>query len=320
MPSLNFQFSPSDNTALIPCDFASLGAGGSLDLILRREFYAAGATTGTHLHRDFCALYVVKSGRGVHQIDGIPFGIARGDVYLLPPGARHAYTGYCNLEIDAFYFPLDLWSDEELGALREVSGFWHLLLENEARRLHLSPEIYAQVEAFIVEMRAEATTNERATPLLLRALLFRLLIRLARTATQTETAATAPWLHESAQDFARGADVQFAELISWCEANVERDISVAQMAGRLFLSTAHFARGWKRAFGVPPAAYLRRLKLERARALLENSNQSVAHIAREVGFKSAAHFSRAFRAYYGASPLQFRRAAILKSSASPNSL
>lgn len=318
MPSLNFQFSPRENTALMSCDFASLGACGPLELVLRREFYAAGETTGTHLHRDFCALYIIKSGRGAHQIDGIPFGIARGDVYLLLPGARHAYTGYQNLEIDAFYFPLDLWNDEELGALREVSGFWHLLLENEARRLHLMPEMHAQIEAFIVEMRAEATKNERATPLLLRALLFRLLVRLARAAPEE---ATRPWRSGAAQiGDAQSGDAQFAELITWCEANVEREISVAQMAARLFLSTAHFARGWKRVFGVPPAAYLRRLKLERARALLENSNQSVAHIALAVGFKSAAHFSRSFRNCYGVSPLQFRRTVALNSSAPPNSL
>lgn len=292
------------------CDFAALGVVGPLQLLLRREFYAAGKTTGTHLHRDFCALYVVKSGRGVHHIDGIPFGIARGDVYLLPPGARHAYTGYCNLEIDAFYFPPALWSDEELSALREVSGFWHLLLENEARRLHLTPETHAQIEICIAEMRAEAAKNERATPLLLRALMFRLLVSLARTA------ATPPQRF----DGVRSGKSEFAELIAWCEANVEREISVAQMAGRLFLSPAHFARGWTREFGVPPATYLRRLKLERARALLENSNQSVGHIAREVGFKSAAHFSRSFRKFYGVSPLQFRRTVTLKSSAPPNSL
>ena len=312
MPSLNFQFSPRENIALTVCDFAALGARGPLDLILRREFYAAGATTGTHLHRDFCALYVVKSGRGVHQIDGVPFGIARGDVYLLPPGARHAYTGYQNLEVDAFYFPPALWSDEELGALREVSGFWHLLLKNEARRLHLTPETHAPIEAGIAEMRAEAARNERATPLLLRALLFRLLVNLARIAPAPEAttdAATPPQRLE-----ARGVEARFAELIAWCEANVERDISVSQMAGRLFLSPAHFARGWTREFGVPPAAYLRRLKLERARALLENSGQSVGHIARETGFKSAAHFSRSFRQLYGVSPLEFRRTATCKSS------
>ena len=305
MNSLDFQFLPRGAVNVVACDFAFLRAPSqTLDLVLRREFYAQGDTTGTHLHRDFCALYVVKSGRGTHQIDGVPFGIARGDVYLLPPGALHAYTGYDHLEIDAFYFPLGLWSDEELRALREVSGFWQLMLESATRRLHLRPEAHRHVEAAITEMRAEATKSERVTPFLLRALLFRLLTTVARAGSDAATPAnrSAP-----PEEVMRGAQPRLSDLISWCEANVEREVSVAQMAGRLFLSPAHFARLWKREMGVPPAAYLRRLKLERARFLLEHSStQSVTHIAREVGFGSVAHFSRSFRACYGISPLQFR--------------
>lgn len=305
MPTLDFQFLPHPACEVVNCDFASLGASKSLELVLRREFYASGDTTGPHLHRDFCALYLVRGGRGAHQIDGIPFGIARGDVYLLPPGALHAYTGYQALEIDAFYFPLRLWSDDELGALREVSGFWHLLLETEARRLHLRPEAHAQIEHSIAEMRAETMKNERATPFLLRGLLFRLLIKLARCVEgeSGEILARATVSNTTP----RGLEPNLADLMAWCEANVGREISVAQLAGRMFLSTAHFARLWKREIGVPPATYLRRLKLERARALLENSAHSVTVIARQSGFESAAHFSRSFRACYGVSPLQFRR-------------
>ena len=175
MSSLDFQFLPRDEEKVIVCDFAALRSPNSLfDWVLRREFYAAGNTTGTHLHRDFCALYVVKSGRGTHQIDGVPFGIARGDVYLLPPGTLHAYTGYHHLEIDAFYFPLRLWNDEELCALREVSGFCQLVLGNTTQRLHLRPEAHRQIEVAINEMRTEATRRERVTPFLLRASLFSL--------------------------------------------------------------------------------------------------------------------------------------------------
>ena len=302
--NLDYQFVPLNKTSVVACNFDFLRAPNqALDLVLRREFYAEGDTTGTHLHRDFCALYIVRSGRGTHQIDGVPFGIARGDVYLLPPGALHAYTGYEHLEIDAFYFPLHLWSDEELSALREVSGFWQLVLESATRRLHLRPEAHRQIEIAIGEMRAEATKRERVTPFLLRALLFRLLSTVARAGNES---ASSMEIHAAPAEAMRGVEPKLSELVSWCEANVERDISVAQLAGRLFLSPAHFARLWKREMGVPPAAYLRRLKLERARSLLEHSTQSVTHIAHAVGFASVAHFSRSFRACYGMSPLQFR--------------
>ncbi|RYX86399.1 helix-turn-helix domain-containing protein [bacterium] len=302
IPKLDFQFSPRQEVEAIPCSFAALGARQAPNLTMRREFYSTGDTTGTHLHIDFCALYVVKGGRGTHLIDEVPFGIARGDVYLLPPATRHSYNSYQELEIDAFYFPLELWTDEELRALREVSGFWQLFLESKSRRLHLRPEMHRQVEGAIKEMREEAIKNERATPLLLRALLFRLLITLARSGgLETGVSESSP------NETPSSSDSKLADLLAWCEANVEREISVAQLAGRMFLSSAHFARLWKREIGMPPAAYLRRLKLERARDLLENSSQSVAHIARAVGFESAAHFSRSFRTHYGVSPLQFRR-------------
>lgn len=271
-----------------------------LDLVLRREWHGSGDTTGNHLHLDFCALYIVRGGRGAHQIDGVPFGISRGDVYLMPPGSIHAYTNYHSLEIDAFYFPLGLWSDEELGALRELSGFWRLFLERDAQRLHLRPELYTRIEKEIAEMHAEAEREAsfglKVKPLLLRAALFSLLVMLARVQ-----------LDEATQNVLSNPGTRLSDLLSWCEAHVGQDISVSTLAARMFLSPAHFARLFKREMGVPPATYLRRLKLERARTLLENQNCSVAQVAQESGFESAAHFSRTFRTCYGISPGQFRR-------------
>lgn len=290
-------------SATFLCTFATLEPPPRtpLQLVLRREFHGSGETTGGHLHLDFCALYVVRGGRGAHQIDGVSFGIARGDVYLLPPGAVHAYTDFHNLEIDAFYFPLDLWSDDELSALREISGFWRLFLESDAQRLHLRPELYARVEKEIAEMQAEYEASSgvgaRVKPLLLRAGLFRLLVMLARAQSDDFLA----------QNGVSNVGMRLGELLSWCEAHVGQDISVATLAGRMFLSPAHFARLFKREMGVPPATYLRRLKLERARSLLERGEGNVTQIAFDAGYESAAHFSRAFRACYGVSPGQFRR-------------
>jgi AraC-like DNA-binding protein len=284
---------------IISCTFDSIGVPPQMGLLLRREFYETGSTTGAHLHHDFCALYVVKAGRGVHSIDGIPFGITRGDIYLMPPGATHTYLDYQNLEIDAFYFPLSLWNDDELAAIREISGFWHLFMESESRRFHLRPEAHQKIETAIAEMRSESEKNERATPILLRALLFRFLVMLARLAADE--------VHGEKGEVPSTTAPQLSQLLAWCEANVGSDISVAQLAGRMFFSPAHFARLFKREIGVPPATYLRRLRLERARTQLENSTQSVAQIALDSGFESAAHFSRTFRACYGASPLEFRR-------------
>ncbi|RYG64021.1 hypothetical protein EON80_20035 [bacterium] len=179
-----------DTTRAVPCHFGYIGGPPHSSILVRREYYVSGETTGEHHHVDFCALYVVRAGRGIHSIDGIPFGVARGDVYLMPPGAKHAYLDYQNLEIDAFYFQLSLWSDEELSALREIPGFWHLFLASEARRIHLRPEAHQTTERAIDEMRSEFEKSERFTPILLRALLFRFMVMLARLAQTDEPAGT----------------------------------------------------------------------------------------------------------------------------------
>ena len=102
-----------------------------LALAIRQELYDQGSDTGQHRHEDFYALYIVRSGRGIHIINGHPYGITRSDIYLMPIGAIHAYRDYHMLAIDAFYFQPHIFLPEELTALRELVGFWHLLITFE---------------------------------------------------------------------------------------------------------------------------------------------------------------------------------------------
>ncbi len=78
---------------------------------------------------------------------------------------------------------------------------------------------------------------------------------------------------------------------------------LAQVSG---VSTAHFARAFKRAFGIPPHRYLLTLRLERAKALLRDSDASVTAIAFASGWTSLGTFGRTFRDVVGESPTGFR--------------
>lgn len=68
------------------------------------------------------------------------------------------------------------------------------------------------------------------------------------------------------------------------------------------VSPAHFARSFKRAFGVPPHRYLLTRRLERATALLRDTDRSITDIAFETGWKSLGTFGRTFRDVTGESP------------------
>src|SRR5262245_57203740 len=68
------------------------------------------------------------------------------------------------------------------------------------------------------------------------------------------------------------------------------------------VSEAHFARSFKQAFGVPPHRYLLTRRIERAVALLRDSELSVTEVAFATGWESLGTFGRIFRDITGESP------------------
>jgi len=71
-------------------------------------------------------------------------------------------------------------------------------------------------------------------------------------------------------------------------------------------SEAHFARSFKDAFGVPPHRYLLTRRLERATALLRDTNLSITEIAFQTGWNSLGTFGRTFRDVTGENPGELR--------------
>lgn len=72
------------------------------------------------------------------------------------------------------------------------------------------------------------------------------------------------------------------------------------------VSEAHFARSFKDAFGVPPHRYLLTRRIERAAALLRDSDLPIIDIAFHTGWNSLGTFGRIFRDIMGESPSELR--------------
>lgn len=83
-------------------------------------------------------------------------------------------------------------------------------------------------------------------------------------------------------------------------------LDVEALASSVHLSRAHFIRSFRAAFGEPPHRYLQRRRLERAMALLRETDRPVTEICFDVGFSSLGTFSRTFRAIVGTSPSAYR--------------
>ena len=72
------------------------------------------------------------------------------------------------------------------------------------------------------------------------------------------------------------------------------------------VSEAHFARSFKEAFGIPPHRYLLTRRIERATALLRETDLAITEIAFQTGYGSLGTFGRTFRDVTGESPGELR--------------
>jgi AraC-like DNA-binding protein len=90
------------------------------------------------------------------------------------------------------------------------------------------------------------------------------------------------------------------------DARYFEPLDVDDLARAAGLSRAHFSREFRRAFGESPHAYLLTRRMERAAALLRNTDHSVAAICFSVGLQSVGSFTTSFRRTYGVSPAAYR--------------
>ena len=92
------------------------------------------------------------------------------------------------------------------------------------------------------------------------------------------------------------------------DARYFEPLDVDDLARAAGLSRAHFSREFRRAFGDSPHQYLLTRRLERAAALLRNTDRSVADICFSVGLQSVGSFTTSFTRTYGMSPTAHRAA------------
>jgi AraC-like DNA-binding protein len=85
-------------------------------------------------------------------------------------------------------------------------------------------------------------------------------------------------------------------------------LDVSDLARAAHLSRAHFSREFRRAFGESPHQYLLTRRLERAAALLRNTDRTVADICLTVGLRSVGSFTTSFGRNFGLSPTAYRAA------------
>jgi AraC family transcriptional regulator len=114
---------------------------------------------------------------------------------------------------------------------------------------------------------------------------------------------------QSARPPATGAlsPQQVRLVLDYIDAHLLERPTIAELAALVNLTRYHFMRSFKLAVGMPPHQFMIKRRVERAKEMLSDQDQTIAGVAQQTGFSTSLQLTRAFRRVVGTTPSEFRR-------------
>ena len=94
---------------------------------------------------------------------------------------------------------------------------------------------------------------------------------------------------------------------AYIDGHIGEHISLDELAREAGVSRFHFARQFRLSTGESAMEYLRRIRIERSKSILQTHVSTIAEVAARLGFSDQSHFTRIFGRLVGVSPGSFAR-------------
>lgn len=257
-------------------------------------------TETEHFH-DFIELVFIINGQGTQVIEGNEYMVSAGDVFVLQGYQRHFFKDARSLEIVNLMFDgLDN-PDIITSRIKQLDGYKALFILEPLYRsnyhyknmLHLTRDELATIELVLNTMFTEQQQEKDGFEIILLNRLEELIILLSRQYSNINATKAR-------------ALVRIGKVIDFLENNYQHDIYIETLSEKAFMSARNFMRIFHGAVGMSPINYLKQVRLQKARALLRESNRQVDEIASACGFNDSNYFIKCFRSAYGTTPNKFR--------------
>lgn len=174
-------------------------------------------------------------------------------------------------------------------------------LTQDSDRLELLPQFQVrdqQIEAIAMMLLTEFQQKPRGNQLYLDSLANVLAVNLLRHHTTTKLQLP---IYEGGL-----TPRQLQRVLDYIDAHLDQNLKLDNLAQLLDISQFHFSRLFKQSIGSSPYQYLIHQRVERAKQLLKQTDQSIVDIAFDCGFNSHSHLTKKFRQITGVTPKAYR--------------
>ncbi|BBI35197.1 helix-turn-helix transcriptional regulator [Cohnella abietis] len=245
-----------------------------------------------HSHTWFEFNYVL-TGQMQTRFDNQLVTINEGDFFLIPPGLIHSHT-YKN------YNPHEgiciRWRIRHSEQSHNNDALFINLDKLHQWRPGGYPDHYG-IKAIVLHFFQEALAGN--SPLSLQLILVRLLEALIQINNREEN--TSP-------EYSGPRDMLIKKIEVYLEDYMGEQFNVTELAASLHMSYGHLCRIYKQRTGITLVDRMNRIRLEKARKLLQPpSALLIKEIAEQAGFPDIYYFSKAFKKHYGLSPVAYRK-------------
>lgn len=234
-------------------------------------------------------LHVVREGRGVLEINGSVYHLEKGAAFVLRPGITAWYEADRKNPWSYLWVGFNGLKAEEC---IKNAGFSE---KTPVRELEMAcvEELYGYVEQILDAHQLTLSNDFKRRGLLM--LLFSRLI-------------------QDYQEYSPGGgtvlqypgSVYVKTAMDYIARNYSKKIRIQDLADYIGVNRSYLTTSFKRTVGCSPQEYLMNIRMEKAKAMLAETDTKINAIAASVGYADQLAFSRIFRQHYGLSPRDYR--------------
>ncbi len=253
------------------------------------------------VHDEFELLYVQHASRAHFEIDGRDVPVHNHDLLLIKPRIPHKLDvdsdNPCQFWVLKFCFVKN--NDSRIAGV-SLDEFLSFISDTDTGGYFTLSSIYrGNIVGAMQQIMQESKEPDEASEFMKSLLVMELFVWLSRS-LKAQWESSLATKGDKLQELLEAARNYILE-------NYHTDISLDDISSYVYISTSHFARAFKKHYGISPIQYLLSVRIQKAKTLLEETNKKIGDIAIEVGFSAQQRFNDIFRKQIGMSPSEYRQ-------------
>ncbi|MCS7458990.1 AraC family transcriptional regulator [Paenibacillus doosanensis] len=250
-----------------------------------------GSVYPNHKHPMFEILYV-ETGEMSEWVNGVEYRLRAGDFILVNSGVLHYPEAHEESRFFNFHFDVEP---------REVHSLFHQM-RRPIVSMRQTPEIEAEIRQSMQRLIELFRTQDELAftqKMMMQSIMMQFLAFLIEKIVIPEMNDDSP-----ASNSKHLIATEAAYLLETYGGS-ER-LLIAELSEKLHVHRNYITSCFKQVYGMSPKHYLTKVRVEKAKKLLQETTMSVEEIAEELTFSSSAYFCKFFRMQVGSTPFQYR--------------